>query len=223
MNALNAKYKTQPMKWDSITFPLLQGTPVNADGEISNDGDAIGMVTETFTEKPLLPALSILIAGDIDESEIVYELSDEAAAAMSGIRIYKADGSRESSGGGGGTIYRHRIRMDGTEAMHGCHLMLTILSSSNSTPITGYSSLTALLDSGTLVSLRGYLEDTEIDSYMYPYDMYMDGETGETLKCYGIIYNNGEYQVLEENFETFVSIEILEDGSIEFTDTVTEV
>lgn len=98
MNILNAKYKTQPMKWDSITFPLLQGTPVNADGEISNDEDAIGMVTETFVEKPLLPALSIVIAGDIDEREIMYELSEFAVAAMSGIRIYKADGSKRSGG-----------------------------------------------------------------------------------------------------------------------------
>ena len=169
MNILNAKYKTQPMKWDSITFPLLQGTPINADGEISNDEDAIGMVTETFTARPLLPALSIVIAGDIEEKEIVYELSDAAVAAMSGIRIYNADGSREGSGGGA-TLYRHKVVLQGTsdnpeEDDWNLNFTLIIISS-DETEIDSMESIEEAVESAGIVLANGhYHYDFNADDY----------------------------------------------------------
>ena len=106
MNALNTKMKSVKMNWASITFPLLQGTPIGADGTIQNDEDAIGLVMTTLTERPLLPNIDILVAGDIDESEIVYNsptgLSNAAKNALSNIWIYGADGSNGRTYGGGG-------------------------------------------------------------------------------------------------------------------------
>ena len=94
MNLLNYKIKPVTIDWSSITLPLLAGTPIAADGTISNDGDAIGLVIDTITVKPLFPSLYILIAGDIDESDIEYDdLDDAAIAAMGGIRIFDENGA----------------------------------------------------------------------------------------------------------------------------------
>ena len=108
MNALNTKFKSVRMNWDSITFPLLQGTPIGADGTIQDDEDAIGLVMTSLTERPIMPNIDILVAGDIDAREIVYNaptgLSDEAKNALSNIWIYGADGSNGRTYGSGGGV-----------------------------------------------------------------------------------------------------------------------
>ena len=94
MNLLNYKIKPVTIDWSSITLPLLAGTPIGADGTIQNDGDAIGLVIDTITVKPLFPSIYVLIAGDIDEGDIEYEtLDDTAIAALRGIRIFDSNGA----------------------------------------------------------------------------------------------------------------------------------
>ena len=99
MNVLNAKYKNTKINWGNITLPLLPGTPIGADGTIQNDADAVGIVTDRFDTVPFLPELPLLVAGDVDASQILYELSDEAKAALGGIRVFAADGSFSQSMG----------------------------------------------------------------------------------------------------------------------------
>ena len=94
MNVQNYKLKPVTINWSSITLPLLAGTPIGADGTIQNDGDAIGLVIDTITVRPLFDSIYVLIAGDIDEADIEYDSLDDAAiAALGGIRIFDENGA----------------------------------------------------------------------------------------------------------------------------------
>ena len=85
--------------WDTYTYPLVPGTPINKDGEVSDDTDAIGIVMETIYQKPdnIKDQLAILTGGFVEASEIAYELGESAKAAIKGVTFFKADGSVEGS------------------------------------------------------------------------------------------------------------------------------
>lgn len=81
----------------SITYPLKAGTPLDASGEVSNDGDAIGLVMEDITEKPVLPDINICVGGVVNlaEAEAASGLTYTSGAlqSMSGISFYGSDGT----------------------------------------------------------------------------------------------------------------------------------
>lgn len=97
MRVSNAVYKKLKMDWKNITLPLRAGTPVSAEGVVANTSDAIGMIPENITTKPLMKTIYVLVGGDvdIDFAEAAYgsTISDAAKEAMAGIRFYNADGS----------------------------------------------------------------------------------------------------------------------------------
>ena len=106
MKISNPTYRTIPIRANTITFPLKEGTPMNQFGNIANDATAIGLITQTLNEPQ--SSVDILVAGDVqlDEVQTAYgaSLSADAVAAMAGINFYRADGSVIAvvSGGGSG-------------------------------------------------------------------------------------------------------------------------
>lgn len=83
MNISNGFYKAVQMRWGTFTFPVAEGTPVSAAGVEANSGDAIGIIPQSFTDRPLVPNCYILVSGTV--SGCGYNLSDDAVNAMSGI------------------------------------------------------------------------------------------------------------------------------------------
>lgn len=55
MNISNGVFKSVLMNWDSFTFPVMEGTPVSAAGVEANTDDAVGLLPQSVTEKPLIP------------------------------------------------------------------------------------------------------------------------------------------------------------------------
>lgn len=95
MNISNGFYKAVQMRWDTFTFPVAEGTPVSAAGIEANSGDAIGIIPQSFTGRPLVPNCYILVSGDVDG--IGYDLSSDAIKAMSSIHFL---GKPAAEGGG---------------------------------------------------------------------------------------------------------------------------
>ncbi len=95
MKISNPTYRTIPIRANTITFPLKEGTPMNQFGNVANDATAIGLITQTLNEPQ--SSVDILVAGDVqlDEVQTAYgsSLSADAVAAMAGINFYRADGS----------------------------------------------------------------------------------------------------------------------------------
>lgn len=93
----NGLYKSIAIDWANITLPLNAGTPVSLAGAVSNDGDAVGLVPQTYKEVPLMPEIYVLVGGDVDLNEIEDTFGDElesaAIKAMDGIRFYGTDGT----------------------------------------------------------------------------------------------------------------------------------
>ena len=93
----NGVYKSIWMDWDNITLPLKAASPVSADGVVANNNQAIGLVPQTVTVRPVIPELYILVAGDVSgaEAEATYgtPYTDEAIEAMDGIRFMDYNGS----------------------------------------------------------------------------------------------------------------------------------
>ena len=104
MKISNPTYRTIPIRANTITFPLKEGTPMNQHGNIANDETAIGLITQTL-EQPQ-PSVDILVAGDVylDEVEKAYgaSLTEDAINALTGIFFYKPDGKAIGNKGGGG-------------------------------------------------------------------------------------------------------------------------
>lgn len=92
----NGLFKSIAIDWANITLPLNAGTPVSLAGAVSNDGDAVGLVPQTYKEVPLMPEIYVLVGGDVDLNEIEDTFGDElesaAIKAMDGIRFF-ADGT----------------------------------------------------------------------------------------------------------------------------------
>lgn len=95
-------YKGVKIKWDSITLPLKEGTPINIGGNIANNGTAIGLVPQNYFVRPLTSdEIDILVGGDVELAEVQkvsgVTLETAAKAGMSGIKFYKADGAVDDS------------------------------------------------------------------------------------------------------------------------------
>ena len=102
MKINNAVVEPVAIKWDDITLPLKEGTPVNIGGNIANNSTAIGLVPVTVYNRPAASdRISILVSGDVDLAEVEKSygsaLETSAKAAMNGIRFHKADGSIDDS------------------------------------------------------------------------------------------------------------------------------
>lgn len=102
MKINNAVVEPVAIKWDNITLPLKEGTPISIGGNVANDGTAMGLVPVTITSKPVASdRISILVSGDVDLKEVEKSfgsaLETSAKAAMSGIRFHKADGTIDDS------------------------------------------------------------------------------------------------------------------------------
>lgn len=98
----NPVYKIIDIDWSDITPPLKEGSPMALDGTISNDGDAIGLVTQYVIKTPNTNSVRLLVGGDVDLEEVEAafgdELEDACKAALDGIRFHLADGSVFASG-----------------------------------------------------------------------------------------------------------------------------
>lgn len=112
MRIYNATYQNVIIDWANATLPIREGSPISADGKVSNDSDAIGLCPRYIWQEPLEnKTVPILIGGDVvlPEVEAKYgsELTEDALASMGGINFYNDDGSidKESGGGGGGDIF----------------------------------------------------------------------------------------------------------------------
>lgn len=101
MKIENGVYKEVPLSWTGVTPPIKAGTPLDIDGVISNDGDAIGIVTQDIQYDVNAVGTHLLVGGDVilEEVEAAFgdELETEAKAAMAAIRFHNADGSIDDS------------------------------------------------------------------------------------------------------------------------------
>lgn len=102
------KTKEQKVKLNikNRTAPIGAGTPINANGEIANDGTAIGLL-ESPAYYPYRCKETIIIAGCIDEESRLKEsdiiLTEECKAALSNIKLIDNRNLCASFGGGGGS------------------------------------------------------------------------------------------------------------------------
>lgn len=98
MNGTITKTVSLTLDWDNITLPLYQGTPVNADG-IANDESVVGIVLDTYTEKPLMPSIYVAVAGAFCLAELNaasrLTWSDAAKEALPGVTFIDEDGTSE--------------------------------------------------------------------------------------------------------------------------------
>jgi hypothetical protein len=102
MKINNAVVEPVAIKWDNITLPLKEGTPISIGGNIANNGTAMGLVPVTVYNRPVASdRISILVSGDVDLAEVEKSfgsaLEHSAKAAMSGIRFHKKDGTIDDS------------------------------------------------------------------------------------------------------------------------------
>ena len=102
MKINNAVVEPVAIKWDNITLPLKEGTPISIGGNIANNGTAMGLVPVTVYNRPVASdRISILVSGDVDLAEVEKSfgsaLETSAKAAMSGIRFHKKDGTIDDS------------------------------------------------------------------------------------------------------------------------------
>ena len=97
MDIRNAGYREVRIRWDGITLPLRAGTPISQFGAVANDGRAVGIVPQAIRERPVTDSVFLLVGGDVDLAEVEREygsaLTEDARAAMSGIRFYGPDGT----------------------------------------------------------------------------------------------------------------------------------
>ena len=97
MNVTNAVYKAIAIRWNAVTLPLKAGSPISLAGLVANDENAVGLVPQTITQKPLIETVRVLVAGDVELAEVEAsfgeELTTDALSAMSGIRFFGEDGT----------------------------------------------------------------------------------------------------------------------------------
>lgn len=107
MRIYNATYQNVIIDWANATLPIRAGSPISADGKVSNDSDAIGLCPRYIWQEPIEDKnVPILIGGDVVlpevEAEYGSELTEDAIASMGGINFYDDDGSIDKESGGGG-------------------------------------------------------------------------------------------------------------------------
>lgn len=97
MNIKNVVYRSISIDWARVTLPLKAGSPIGLSGIVSNSANAVGIVPQTYTKRPVLDSIYIVTGGDVQLAEVQRAygsaLSADALAAMSGIRFYGADGT----------------------------------------------------------------------------------------------------------------------------------
>lgn len=82
--------------WESFSFPIKAGTPVNIHGALSNSAAAIGIVPQPIKVKPYDENIYIMTGGSVDAAEIDFpSLSTAAMQNMNGITFYGTDGDPE--------------------------------------------------------------------------------------------------------------------------------
>lgn len=105
MDISNGIYRSVKMRWKTFTFPIREGTPVNAFGVEANGKNAIGLVPQTIPKKPETDWINVIVGGAVrrEEVERAYgeSLTDDAVKAMSGIAFYNPLLSKIKSGEGG--------------------------------------------------------------------------------------------------------------------------
>lgn len=80
--------------WESFSFPIKAGTPVNIHGALSNSAAAIGIVPQPIKVKPNDENIYIMTGGSADAAEIDFpSLSTDAKKNMNGITFYGSDGT----------------------------------------------------------------------------------------------------------------------------------
>ena len=101
MKVSNGIYKQVKINWGSVTLPLKEGSPISLAGVVANNGNAIGLVPQTYDAEPLMKTIYVLAGGDVDLAEVNtlsgLTLSSAAKANMSGIRFWKSDGTVDDS------------------------------------------------------------------------------------------------------------------------------
>jgi len=82
--------------WESFSFPIKAGTPVNIHGALSNSAAAIGIVPQPIKVKPNDENIYIMTGGKVDAAEIDFpSLATDAKRSMNGITFYGSDGTPE--------------------------------------------------------------------------------------------------------------------------------
>lgn len=106
MNINNDNYQSVDIDWNNITLPLKAGTPIDKDGHIANNSNAMGIVPLTIPVRPREADIYLCVAGDVNKAEVEaasgLTLSDDAISAMKGIRFWYQDSgvwTYASSGG----------------------------------------------------------------------------------------------------------------------------
>lgn len=229
MRVKNEKIMEQKIAWSTITLPLLQGTPVDKDGEIANDETAVGLVMQTYAKKPLMDSIYILVGGYVDESEILYNadgdpkgLSDAAKGSLSGIFLFKEDGDVDKPSGGEGKLYAHVVNIYGLDdedvPTHTLNATISLILTSDKEIETYADVVSAVSKVGVAPAAGTYFNDA--DSYeidfanvtISEYDsdtIYIRGQSDSS----GVIGWTG-YQVEPENYAA---------GVFSIHDTVTEI
>ena len=99
MHVKNAVYEEITPRWSEITLPLKEGTPMSKAGKIVNSSGAAGIVPQTITVKPVVPAINLLVGGSVSLAEVnaAYgsALTKAAKESMNGIAFYGEDGTPE--------------------------------------------------------------------------------------------------------------------------------
>lgn len=79
------------LDWDTFTLPILTGTPVSAAGALANDANAVGIIMQQINEASLDEEFYIMTGGDVELSELDYEISTTAMQKIPGVKFYQSD------------------------------------------------------------------------------------------------------------------------------------
>lgn len=138
------------MRWDTFTFPIEAGTPINRNGVLSNDGSALGIVPEIIKRKPDTDGYSyIMTGGQIDLSEIGYtDLSVAAMRNMNGITFFGSDGTPSVD-----PVYeQYELPAATTEVLGGVYMAENVAEAAGDAPTAAEfkALLDALIDAGIM-------------------------------------------------------------------------
>lgn len=194
MRIYNATYQNVIIDWANATLPIREGSPISADGKVSNDSDAIGLCPRYIWQEPLEnKTVPILIGGDVvlPEVEAKYgsELTEDALASMGGINFYNDDGSidKESGGGGGGES--------------GYDLVITCNKNRTHNPLVSDYTIAE----GSIEACEQKIANGEIVSailiysYVYGDGPYNDTQTTMYLSSFSVSYSSFEFYISSSN------------------------
>ena len=79
------------MQWNTMDFPVLNGTPISLYGVVANDANAVGIVMEQINAKTDDALFTIMNGGIVDITELDYTISEDAMDAIPGVQFYQSD------------------------------------------------------------------------------------------------------------------------------------